>query len=237
LPWLTLAARRAAKELAELDWSLVAGLESQHLVKRQAWLIEEALRVQDTLARLDRDIHDLLWGNPEEGIDQHPYTPLLFSFPTMSNTWAATLIGDVQRFGSEKELMKYLGFTPESKQSGTSVHSTRMTYDGNRDSRRVLFQMALVLVGPQMHNVFKAYYERKVAQGMPKMRALGHLCGKLSKLIYRSLKTRQPYSARVHAAACGIEWDERYARVARQADPSLHLALAGSLAEDGPGPD
>lgn len=38
--------------------------------------------------------------------------------------------------------------------------------------------MALVLIGPKVSNVFKAYFERRVAGGMPRMKAMGHVAGK-----------------------------------------------------------
>lgn len=80
--------------------------------------------------------------------------------------------------------------------------------------------MALVLVGSKSHNVFKAYFERRVAQGMPNMRALGHLCGKVSHVIFAMLRDAVHYDARSHAAAVGVEWDDRFSRRSRSADPS-----------------
>jgi len=74
-----------------------------------------------------------------------------------------------------------------------------------------MFQMALILIaqrgGP---NVFAAYYERLLARQMPKMKAIGHMSGKVAKIIYSVLKTGVPYDPKRHAAACGVPWNEQY---------------------------
>jgi hypothetical protein len=67
----------------------------------------------------------------------------------MSDAWAYTLIaviGDFYRFSTYKEFKKYLGVSAENKQSGTSVKGIRQTFSCVRDTRRVMFQMALNLI-------------------------------------------------------------------------------------------
>ncbi|WP_197490717.1 hypothetical protein [Brevibacillus sp. SKDU10] len=59
-------------------------------------------------------------------------------------------------------------------------------------------------------NVFAAYYERLVARQMPKMKAIGHMSGKGAKIIYSVLKPGVPYDPKMHTAACGILWYEKY---------------------------
>lgn len=226
-------ARKAARHFKELESDLIQ-VDTTHLVTRQAWLIEDALRLQQTLESLDAQIHDLLWGYPDKGLPAHPYSDLLFSLPVVSDIWAATLIGvigDVDRFENVRQFTKYLGFSPKGEKSGTSVDKRRLDMSGVRDSRRVLFQMALVMLLPKVHNVFKAYYERLVARGMPKMRALGHVCGKISHVIYAMLREGKPYDPRAHAAACGVAWDDRFLRNAKKADPTAHQDEAEALAE------
>ncbi|CAM5789536.1 IS110 family transposase [Brevibacillus borstelensis] len=206
-------AKKAASELAHVLPNTVA-LPLVHVVDRQSWLIQEALRIEESLSSIDASIHELLHGNAEKGTPPHPYTNLLFSLPVMSDNWACTLIaviGDIHRFSTYKEFKKYLGVSAENKQSGTSVKGTRQTFSGVRDTRRVMFQMALILIaqrgGP---NVFAAYYERLLARQMPKMKAIGHMSGKVAKIIYSVLKTGVPYDPKRHAAACGVPWNEQY---------------------------
>ncbi|MGA5716480.1 IS110 family transposase [Bacillus bombysepticus] len=207
-------AKKAAKVLSEIMPYTVA-VPVEHLVGRQRWVIEEALRLEESIKLIDMEIHNLLWGNSEKGIDPHPYTDLLLSFPFVSENIACTLIGvigDVDRFNTYKEFKKYLGVSAENSQSGTSVRSTKQTYSGVRDARRVLYQMSMMMLanGKRKPTVFKAYYDRKVEEGMIKKKAIGHLCGKIANLIYTILKSGQKYDPKIHAAACGIEWDEVY---------------------------
>ncbi|MEJ8548860.1 transposase, partial [Brevibacillus borstelensis] len=206
-------AKKAASELVKILPNTVA-LPLVHVIDRQNWLIQEALRLQESLERIDENIHELLHGSVEKGTKPHTYTQLLYSLPVMSDGWACTLIaviGDIQRFSTYKEFKKYLGVSAENKQSGTSVKGTRQTFSGVRDTRRILFQMALILIvkraGP---NVFATYYERLVERQMPKRKAIGHMCGKVAKIIYSVLKSGQAYDSRKHAEACGIPWIEQH---------------------------
>lgn len=214
-------AKKAANTLASVLPHSVA-IQVSHITDRQNWLIQEALRLEDSLKNIDENIHNLLHGNPEKGMSPHPYTELLYSLPVMGDGWACTLIGvigDIERFSTYKEFKKYLGVSAENKQSGTSVKGTHQTNSGVRDSRRVLFQMALVLIsrrsGP---NVFASYYERLVERQMAKRKAIGHMCGKVAKIIYSILKSGMRYDPRKHALACGIPWADEYNNKAEEVD-------------------
>lgn len=203
-------AKKAAKILAEVMPNTVA-VPVEHLVGRQQWVIEEALRLEESLKLIDQEIHNLLWGVPEKGIQPYPYTEILLSLPFISENIACTLIGvigDIERFNTYKEFKKYLGVSAENTQSGTSVKGTKQTNSGVRDARRVLYQIALIILanGKLHHTVFKAYYDRKVEEGMSKKKAIGHLCGKLANLIYSLLKNNLKYDPVVHAAACGLNY-------------------------------
>ena len=110
----------------------------EHLVGRQKWVIEEALRLEESIQLIDVEIHSLLRGYPEKEIEPHPYTELLLSFPFVSENIACTLIGvigDKDRFNTYKEFKKYLGVSAENSQSGTSVRSAKKTYRGVQDAR------------------------------------------------------------------------------------------------------
>jgi transposase len=207
-------AKKAANTLAKVMPNTIA-VPAEHLVERQKWVIEEALRLEESLKLIDQEIHTLLWGNPEKCVGPHPYTEILMSLPFISENIACTLIGvigDIERFRTYKEFKKYLGVSAENKQSGTSVTGTRQTYSGVRDARRVLYQIALiVLANGQKHpTVFKVYYDRKVNEGMNKKKAIGHLCGKIAALIYTVLKNKKIYDPIIHAKACGIKMDNLY---------------------------
>ncbi|MGG0454624.1 IS110 family transposase [Bacillus mycoides] len=225
-------AKKASQALYEITKRSLA-IQSPHLLGRQKMLIEEALRLEESIKDVDAYITSLLHGNVEQGIEKHPYTDLLYSLPFMSDTWACTLvgtIGDIDRFNTYKEFKKHLGVSAENSQSGTSVKGTRQTFSGARDTRRVLFQMALIVIATKKRpTVFRAYYNSLVERGMPKRKAIGHMCGKIAKLIYTILKNRQPYDSIIHAKACGIPWEDIYDSKIQNIDSDSYLVKAMEL--------
>nr|WP_252195843.1 hypothetical protein [Bacillus mycoides] len=54
-------AKKAAKVLSEIMPYTVA-VPVEHLVGRQRWVIEEALRLEESIKLIDMEIHNLLWG-------------------------------------------------------------------------------------------------------------------------------------------------------------------------------
>jgi transposase len=173
--------------------------EIPYLLSRQNIILDDLLRLEETLSSVDQEINNLL--------AEHPYRSILFSLPTMSSVWAATLIGvigDIDRFTNYKQFKRYCGFTAENKQSGISVKGSHLSYQGTRQSRRVLFQMVLTLLTPNVQaNPFKEHYNRLVARNMPKLKAMGHVAGKLSQVIYGCLKTNTAYDKDRHWRSIG----------------------------------
>lgn len=200
-------AAKASKTLAQLLPNTLA-VNIPHLSDRQSWLIEEALRIEEAITSIDKQINALLYGDKEKGYRPHPYTEILMSFPVMSNTMACTFIGaigDIDRFSTYLEFKKYLGVAAENKTSGTSVSKTRMTFQGIRDTRRVLFLCTLLLINPRTgSNMFRVFYERLLARGMSKRKAMGHVSGKIANVLYSCLKNNELYNPKKHAAAMGI---------------------------------
>lgn len=232
-------ATKGSTALAEVAANSIA-IDAPHLVGRQKWIIEEALRIEESMKGIDDHIQELLHGNQNKGIEPHPYTDLLYSFPFMSDNWACTLIGaigDVERFNTYKEFKKYLGVSAENKQSGTSVKGARMTFSGVRDARRVLYQMAMIILANKSQpSVFSAYYHRLVERKMNGKTAIGHMCGKIAKILYMMLKTGQKYDPQKHARDTGIPWNSVYDRRVKNSNTEQFyqeaLELAGDSASD-----
>lgn len=204
-----------AKKLFEAAQKAVI-IQAPHLASRQKWLIDEVFRLQEAIHQIDEHISELLFGNEEKNLPAHPYTEILFSFPVMGNIWASTLIGvigDVHRFSNFRQFKKYLGVSAENAKSGISIHKTRMTYEGVRDARRVLFQMSLVHISSRsIPNLFCIQYKRllegrKALPPMKKMTAIGHISGKIALIIYGCLKSGKLYDTHHHAIASNLTLD------------------------------
>ena len=77
-----------------------------------------------------------------------------------------------------------------------------MSTRGNRDLKRVLFQIASPLVWfDQGDNPYKQLYQRKVAEGRAWYEAMPFVCAALARHIYHCLKHEEPYD--VHKAFRG----------------------------------
>lgn len=107
--------------------------------------------------------------------------------------------------------IRNLGVAAENKTSGISVSKSRQTYEGVRDTRRILFLMVLMLISPNTKiNLFKHYYDRLVnGRGMSKRKAIVHVCGKIAQLMYSCLKNNQMYDPVLHAKHLGVPCDEK----------------------------
>ncbi|MBP2639662.1 MAG: transposase family protein [Firmicutes bacterium] len=195
-------AKKRSKELKTL-LSHALTIDTSFLLNRQQLLVEDIDRMEGFIEKMDAEIKKL--------VDNHPYKEILFSFPVMSYTWACTLIGaigDINRFTNYKQFKKYMGFVAENRQSGISVQSTHLSFQGVRETRRVLFQMCFTMMGPHNDETpFRTHYNRLLQRSMPKMKALGHVCGKLAQVLYGCLKNNKPYDPTIHSLAMGITAD------------------------------
>jgi hypothetical protein len=72
-------------------------------------------------------------------------------------------------------------------------------------ARNVLGQMCIILLGPTVRATpFREYHKRMVARGVQPAKAVGHMAGKLSTVLYQMLKTMTPYNENQHRRALGL---------------------------------
>lgn len=101
-------------------------------------------------------------------------------------------IGDINRFDSDDELLAYAGLDPSVYQSGNYEGSFKISKRGSSLLRWAIFQAAQVTV--RCDPVFKAYHEKKLAQGKHYYTALGHSTKKLLRVIRSILKNNSIYT-------------------------------------------
>lgn len=91
-------------------------------------------------------------------------------------------IGDIHRFSTPKKLLAFAGLDPSVYQSGNfNARRTRMSKRGSRVLRYALMNAAHNVV--KNNATFKAYYDKKMAEGRTHYNALGHCAGKLVRVI------------------------------------------------------
>jgi transposase len=154
-------------------------------------------RVQAHIAFLEAELADLddelgrtlraspIWRETEE---------LLRSVPGVGPVVALTLVAEVPELGTlgRKQIGALVGLAPLACDSG-ALRGKRVVWGGRARVRAVLYMAALVAI---RHNpVIKAFYDRLVAAGKPKMVALTAAMHKLLTILNAIVRQRTPWNA------------------------------------------
>ncbi len=124
-----------------------------------------------------------------------PEIELLKSFKGISTISAIGLlleIETIERFPTVKGFSCYFGLHPKFKQSGDKIIGVRMSKQGSKNMRKILFNIAkgAITYNPLITEV----YEKKISHGMSKMAAIGVCMHKILRIIYGMLKNKQAYN-------------------------------------------
>jgi len=124
-----------------------------------------------------------------------PEIELLKSFKGISTISAIGLmleIKTIDRFPTVKGFSCYFGLHPKFKQSGDKIIGVRMSKQGSKNMRKILFNIAkgAITYNPLITEV----YEKKISHGMSKMAAIGVCMHKILRIIYGMLKNKQAYN-------------------------------------------
>jgi len=124
-----------------------------------------------------------------------PEIEILKSFKGIDTISAIGLLLEieaVERFSRVKSISCYFGLHPKFKQSGDKVIGVRMSKQGSKNMRKILFNIAKGAI--TFNPLIKAVYEKKLSQGMSKMAAIGVCMHKILRIIYGMLKNQQPFN-------------------------------------------
>lgn len=142
--------------------------------------------IDEQLAAIEKAIAQQVKTEPELK-RQHA---LLDSIPGIGPKTAAALLGEIDfgAYPSARQVAAQAGLTPRQRQSGTSVHGKpRLSKQGSSQLRRILFFPAIVAM---RHNpTIRAFAERLLDRGKPKMAVVCAAMRKLLHLCYGVLKT------------------------------------------------
>ena len=119
----------------------------------------------------------------------------LASIPGMGPITACTImgeIGDITNFHGADSLVAYAGINPMVYQSGKyDAKGLSMSKKGSSYLRNTIILVSRLII--QHDEKFKAYYEKKRAEGKSYNVAIGHVSNKLTRVIYHILKYNEPY--------------------------------------------
>ena len=144
--------------------------------------------LEKELASLDDDIDDAVRGSPAWREKQD----LLASVPGIGPTIARTLIAGLPELGQfgRKQIAALVGLAPFTRQSGKWRGRSFIT-GGRTAIRSALFMGAMVA---KRHNpVLKAFFDRLVAAGKPKMVALIAVARKLLTILNAIIRDNRPW--------------------------------------------
>jgi transposase len=179
------ARRRQIVEMLQAERQREKRATVKRLKKSIARLIAA---LEKELAELDRDIDDAVRASPvwREKED------LLASTPGVGAKIAHALIADLPELGalSRKQIASLAGLAPYTRQSG-AWKGKSMIAGGRKDARTAIFMAALV--GTRFNPVLKAFYQRLLAAGKPKMVALIAAARKLLTILNAILRDKKPW--------------------------------------------
>lgn len=127
-----------------------------------------------------------------------PEIELLKTFSGINTVSAIGLlleIENIERFPRSKGICCYFGLHPKFKQSGDKIIGIRMSKQGSKNMRKILFNITKTAI--VRNPLIKDIYERKVSHGMTKMAAIGVCMHKILRIIYGMLKNKQPFNPAV----------------------------------------
>ena len=142
-----------------------------------------------------------------------PEVELIKSFPGINNASAVGLLIEIQtvkRFANVKKLASFFGIHPVYKTSGDGIGGIKMSKQGRKAPRQILYMIALSAI--QHNPLVRQVYEKHREQGTHKMAALGICMHKILRIVYGMLKHNKPFDPQIDVAnqqRCGrIENEE-----------------------------
>ena len=127
-----------------------------------------------------------------------PEVDLLKTFSGINDLSATGLMIEIQsaeRFPSVKKFASFFGLHPVFKISGDGTSGFRMSKQGRKEPRRILFMVALTAI--RSNPLIREIYQDRVQKGMEKMAAIGLCMHKILRIIYGMLKHNRAFDPEV----------------------------------------
>lgn len=124
-----------------------------------------------------------------------PEIELLKTFIGIGDYSAIGLMIEIQsihRFKRSQNLASFFGVHPAFRQSGDGISGFRMSKQGRKEPRRLLFLIAFS--ASTSNPVIRQHYQMHLAKGMCSMAALGACMHKITRIIFGMLKNNTPFN-------------------------------------------
>lgn len=170
---ISMARKSAASETGEVTGRLIASAARQILYLKAAVKEQVDLLIQQC---------------------PMPEIELLKTFTGIGDYSAIGLLLEIyplSRFDSVKKLSAFFGLHPVVKISGDGSSAPRMSKQGRKAVRQILFMVTLNAI--VKNPLIKAIYEERIEKGISKMAAIGYCMHKILRIIYGMLKHNKPF--------------------------------------------
>jgi len=101
----------------------------------------------------------------------------------------------VECFASVKKLASFFGLHPAFKISGDGSSGFKMSKQGRKEPRRILFMVAVTAI--RANPLIREVYERHLKKGKTRMAAIGACMHKILRIIYGMLKNRTSFDPQI----------------------------------------
>ena len=125
---------------------------------------------------------------------QLPLYDILLTMPGIGSKTAAAIlmtVGDFSDFKTPAQLASYAGICPQTKQSGTSIHSQQVNHAGNKKLKNALWFSAFAAI--EDHERSRNYYNRKREAGKLHSAAIMALARRRLNVLFAMVKNNEPY--------------------------------------------
>lgn len=175
---------RKAQELKELAKNSI-GTRDEYLKIQFQTTISSIRHFRNQIKLIDKEIKQIM----------DEYFTYIMTIPGVSYTTGSAIIseiGDITSFTKADSLVAYAGLDPSVYESGEySANNNKMSKRGSKYLRNAIWTASTVII----HNdpVFSAYYSKKIKAGKHHNNALGHVCKKVTRIIYSLMKSPRPF--------------------------------------------
>lgn len=174
---ISTARKSAASETGEVTGRLIAA------AARQILYLKAALKEQVDLLIQQCPMPEIELLKTFTGIGDYSAIGLLLEMYPMP------------RFDNVKKLSAFFGLHPVVKISGDGSAAPRMSKQGRKAVRQILFMVTLNAI--VKNPLIKSIYEERVEKGMSKMAAIGYCMHKTLRIIYGMLKHNKPFDPEI----------------------------------------
>jgi len=161
------------------------GVNNPAIATQIKYIINQLYLLETQIKSIDNDIKQIM---------DKLNSPIL-TVPGIGYTLGAIIIseiGDITRFSNPSKLLAFAGLDPSVKQSGNfNANTTRISKRGSKYLRYAINRAAFIITWN--NEQFHKYYTAKRAEGKSHYNAIGHVSGKLVKIIYKILSDNIPF--------------------------------------------